>query len=260
MPDVQEVYEMVTKLKPPEPGALERQQKRQVRAARNKKIGAFAMAAAIGVAAIALILTTRQGDGATTPAREPAVAVDPTAEEVARDFLEAFGAFHAEQAMTFVADDADLTGMEGFPYQASGGVVGFSRLTSFLKAFGWKQTITSCEATASTLATDTFVVCTFDFHGLRSDEIGRGPFSGSSFTITVRDSKIVEASWYWDIQRFSQQMWDPFAAWVSSAHPEDVAVMYQDGQTNFRLTEESIRLWELRSKEYVKEVKATAGQ
>ena len=46
MPDVREAYEMITKQKRPEPGALERQQKRQVRAARSKKIGAFAVAAA----------------------------------------------------------------------------------------------------------------------------------------------------------------------------------------------------------------------
>ena len=52
MPDVREVYEMVTKQKPPEPGALQRQQKRQVRTARNRKVGAFAIAAAIGLAAV----------------------------------------------------------------------------------------------------------------------------------------------------------------------------------------------------------------
>lgn len=61
MPDVREVYEMVTKQKPPEPGALERQQKRQVRTARNRKFGAFAIAAAIGAAAIALILVMALG-------------------------------------------------------------------------------------------------------------------------------------------------------------------------------------------------------
>jgi hypothetical protein len=72
MPDIQEVYEMVTRRKPPEPGALERQQKRQVRAARNKKIGAFAVAAAIAVVAIALILVNRRpGRDTTAPANEP---------------------------------------------------------------------------------------------------------------------------------------------------------------------------------------------
>jgi len=70
MPDIREVYEMVTKQRPPEPGALERQQKRQVRAARNKKIGAFAVAAAIGLVAAVLILVNRPGGNATTPADE----------------------------------------------------------------------------------------------------------------------------------------------------------------------------------------------
>jgi Tol biopolymer transport system component len=71
MPDVREAYEMITKQKPPEPGALQRQQKRQVRAARNKRIGAFAVAAAIGVAAVALILETRGDQHTTTPGNEP---------------------------------------------------------------------------------------------------------------------------------------------------------------------------------------------
>ena len=75
MPDVREIYEMVTKQKPPEPGALERQQKRQVRTARNKKLGAFAVAAAIGLVAVALFLGTRPGGNGTTPADEsPTVA------------------------------------------------------------------------------------------------------------------------------------------------------------------------------------------
>jgi Tol biopolymer transport system component len=70
MPDVREVYEMVTRQKPPDPGALERQQKRQVRAARNKKVGALVAVVAIGVAAIALFLGIRGGQNATTPADE----------------------------------------------------------------------------------------------------------------------------------------------------------------------------------------------
>lgn len=76
MPDVREVYEMVTKQQPPAPGALERQQKRQVRASRNKKIGAFAVAAAIGLVAVVLVLANRPGENATTPADE-APAMSP---------------------------------------------------------------------------------------------------------------------------------------------------------------------------------------
>ena len=105
------------------------------------------------------------------------------------------------------------------------------------------------------MAPDTTVVCAFDFHGIRSEEIGRGPFSGSDFTITVRDGKISRASMSWDIEKFSPQMWEPFADWVSTTYPEDAAVMYQDATLgNFRLTEESIRLWEQHTRGYVEEV------
>ena len=92
MQDVREVYEMITQQKPPEPGALERQQKRQVRSARNKKIGALAVAAAIGVLAIVLILRTHPGFDTTTPATG-STSLDPigAAEEVATSFLGSLG-------------------------------------------------------------------------------------------------------------------------------------------------------------------------
>jgi hypothetical protein len=42
---------------------------------------------------------------------------------------------------------------------------------------------------------------------------------------------------------------------VSTAHPEDAAVMYTDeSHTNVRLTGESIRLWDARTREYVEKV------
>ena len=85
MPDVREVYEMITNQKSPEPGALERQQNRQVRTARNRRIGGYAVGAAIGLAAVvAVILGTRAGRNATTPVipgtTGPSVAPDPDAE------------------------------------------------------------------------------------------------------------------------------------------------------------------------------------
>jgi Tol biopolymer transport system component len=82
MPDVREVYEMITNHKPSDPGALERQQKRQVRSARNKRLGAFAVAAVIAVAAIVLFVTTRSGRGTRTPAHQPSIT--PTSGPSAR--------------------------------------------------------------------------------------------------------------------------------------------------------------------------------
>jgi WD40 repeat protein len=60
MPDVREVYEMVTKQKPSEPGALERQHTRQIRTARNRKIGGLVVAAAV-IAAVAAVLSVALG-------------------------------------------------------------------------------------------------------------------------------------------------------------------------------------------------------
>jgi hypothetical protein len=89
MPDVREVYEMVTKQKPADPGGLDRQHTRQVRTVRNRKIGAFAVAAGIvALAVVAIDIAERDGgqqpatSGAATPSVRPtatnAPAVEPT--------------------------------------------------------------------------------------------------------------------------------------------------------------------------------------
>jgi len=154
--------------------------------------------AAIGLVAVAFVLGTRGGQNTTTPAGEPA-AVVAGAEEVATGFVEAFGAFDADRAIAYLADDADLSGLEG-------GTQKLPSLLSLLEAQGYKQMLTSCDGSGST-ASGTDVVCTFDFHGIRSDEIGLGPYSGSSFDLTVRDGEIVRASVYWETGEFSPQMW-----------------------------------------------------
>jgi Tol biopolymer transport system component len=68
MPDVREVYDMVTGQKPAAPGALERQRRRQIRAARSKKLGVFAVTAVIAVVAVVLVVELRGGENTTTPA------------------------------------------------------------------------------------------------------------------------------------------------------------------------------------------------
>jgi hypothetical protein len=258
MAEMSEVFEMTTKQMEPDQDSWNQQERRQRKTARNRKLGAFAVAAAISLSAVALFLGTRPGGNAITPGGEAsAVNQADAAKEVAMGFLDAFNAFDATTAMTYVAADAELTGL--IDPQVPPNAEGLSLLLSWLKASGYQQTITSCKATS--LASDTTVVCAYDFHGIRSDEIGRGPFSGSEFTFTVRDGKIVQASDYFDTEKFSPQMWEPFADWVSTTYPKDIALMYQNGITNnYRLTEESIRLWEQRSREYVKEVQGTQGQ
>jgi hypothetical protein len=50
-------------------------------------------------------------------------------------------------------------------------------------------------------------------------------------------------------------MWDPFAEWVFTTYPEDVAVMYESDFSDYRLTPQSIRLWEHHTREYVEAVR-----
>jgi len=147
--------------------------------------------------------------------------------------------------ITYLADDANLSPL------GVGGNQEFRLLLSFFEAQGYEQMLAPCEETGTSSA-GTYVRCPFDFHALRSDEIGRGPYSGSYFDLTVRDGEIVRASNYFETAKFSPEMWEPFAEWVSTTYPDDAAVMYNPTLTNFQLSEESIRLWERHSREYVK--------
>jgi hypothetical protein len=201
----------------------------------RKRIGAL-VAAAVAIVLIAalLIIQGRRDDPA-----------DSQAESVATGFLEAYGAFDVEQARTYLADDATIASMTEQD--------DLRLLLSYLEATGYRQILNDCEGASNSDSGS--VRCTFDFHGLRSGEIGRGPFGGSSFDVFVHDGKIVRAKQDWGIEKFSPQMWEPFAGWVSTAHPKDAAVMYTDeSHSNVRLTEESVRLWDARTREYVEKV------
>jgi hypothetical protein len=198
------------------------------------KIGALA-AAAVAVALIAALLIIQSRDEA--PANQ--------AESVATGFLEAYGAFDVEQARTYLADDATIASMTERD--------DLRLLISYLEATGYRQILNDCEGVGN--SDSGRIRCTFDFHGLRSGEIGRGPFGGSSFDLFVHDGKIARAHQEWGTEKFSPQMWEPFAGWVTTAHPKDAAVMYTDGShSNVRLTEESVRLWDARTREYVEKV------
>jgi hypothetical protein len=231
----------------PDPGVLEPQHRRQHRWGGGKRIPAFAAAAvALVLIAVLLIIQSRDEAPATdqTPvaAEAPEKTVNAKAEELATGFVEAYGAFDVEKAMTYLADDATIAVL--------GPQDDLRLLISWLEATGYQQIVDACEQVGN--AASGSIRCTFAFHALRSDEIGRGPFGGSSFDLVVRDGKIVEASQSWEIEKFSPQVWEPFANWVSTTHPKDAAVMYLDEtHTNVRLTEKSIPLWERHTRAYV---------
>ena len=206
---------------------------------RGLLIGIAAAAAVV----IGVLILVRPMDDAPVTA-EPTTAVD-----IAAAFVEAFGAFDVDGAASYLAADAVLS--------VGGSDVEGMRLESrWLEAQGFKVLLDSCVERAA--PSGTWVTCTFDFHGIRSDEIGLGPFSGSYFDFRILDGEIVSASWDWGTVKFAPQMWEPFAAWVAENYPDDVAIMYLDSsQSSHRNTEESTTLWEQHSRQYVVEASRT---
>ncbi|HUF60036.1 MAG TPA: hypothetical protein VMR89_11255 [Actinomycetota bacterium] len=167
-----------------------------------------------------------------------------------------------ERTIAYLADDADVSSVFGWlGAQGGEGPSDEFRLAfSLLDAQGYSHTLDSCEERGRS-ASVADLRCSYDLHWLRSDEIGRGPFSGSYFDLIVRGGEIAHVATHWDTGEVGRQIWEPFARWVSRNHPEDVAVMYQDEtQSLERFTEESIRLWERYTRDYVQEVnQAGAG-
>ncbi len=261
MAELREVFEMTTKQMDPDLDSWKDQERRQRQNRQRRKFGALAVAAAIGVAALVLIMLTRPGDSGppvTSVSTAPPVE-DPSAIQVTTGFVEAYGTFDAQGAIGYLADGANV--------EVTGGAFGVGTTLkqwplnlSWWKATGYKQTLRSCQVTGvSSLGTN--VRCTLDYSNFGSDQIGLAPFKGSYWDLLVLDGKIVYGSQYCEIAKFSPQMWEPFARWVSTTYPKDAEVMYANNLSDFRLTPKSIELWGRHTKEYVKVVdQGTGGQ
>ncbi len=174
----------------------------------------------------------------------------------AREFLDAVGRYDADGALSYLTNDATVQG-DLIAYAGSGDAENLSLTLAHYRAAGYKQTVTDC-VHVDTVAARVSVRCAFDLHAVRSDEIGLGPYTGNYWSLTVRDGKIVSAQQTVALNttRFAHQVWAPFASWVDINHPDDVSTMFVDAEKIMqRLTEDSNRLWEQRSAEYVAAVK-----
>lgn len=71
MPELREVFEMTTRQVEPDVDAWREQEKHQRRSSRNKRLGAFAVAAAIALVAVVLVLVNRTEPSSDVPATNP---------------------------------------------------------------------------------------------------------------------------------------------------------------------------------------------
>jgi hypothetical protein len=229
--------------------------RRRLAQTRKRRRVTLAVAASVAAAVVVTVAATagrgwlgadKEGDPAQNPTQNPAQV---QAETVARDFLDAYGRFDADTALTYLTDEALVQAFET-PEQL--------RLEfAWQRAHGYKQTIRDCSKEGDS-ASRVSVICTFDLHSVRSDEIGLGPYEGNYWYLTVRDGKIdsVELDTLFGPSGFGDQVWRSFAAWVTDEHPDDVLAMYTDeSQTTHRASEDSVRLWEQRTAEYATVVK-----
>jgi hypothetical protein len=222
----------------------------------TNKLGAIVVAAALGIGTViaVVVLATNGDDHTTTPTEQPKAATRP-AVDVAQRFVEAVAAFDADAALAQVKAGTDLTDVIASvgAQEVAGSAREFRRFVSLLEAQQYEQILDSCDELGSSDAGST-VQCAFDFHLFGSHELGLGPFEGSTFTLTVADGSIVQASMDWGIDEFSVQMWEPFADWVSTTHPADAAVMYTDQtRSGVSVTEDAIPFWDRRIDEYLRE-------
>lgn len=210
------------------------------------------LVAAAVVALVVLPNALPSGD-AVPPAPTPA-APAPDAVPTALGFLEAYAAFDGDRAIGFLAHDAQISLL--IRSIGADGVRGTTReLRSYLElleAWRYEHEVTSCDAVGTSDA-GTDVRCRFDYDFLGSDRLGLGPYTGSSFDLTVRDGEIVRVSKVWAFDRFAREMWLPFAEWISREHPRDATKMYTDHtHRGVRLDAASIRRWARHTEGYVR--------
>jgi hypothetical protein len=215
---------------------------------RRRATLALAAVATVGAVAAAIVITGLVGDD---DAVGPATDSSGRAEEVALGFLDAYSRFDADQALGYLADDAVV--------ETWGNPQRLRLALAHDRALGYQQTVHDC-AQQDGLSSRTTLSCAFDMHAIGSDELGLGPFPHNRWVVTVSEGEIVsvEREIAYLTSGFSDQVWEPFAAWVSTEHPDDVLSMYKDeSQTGQRITQESARLWEQRIREYVAHVERT---
>ena len=246
MPELKEVFDMVTNQTEPDLDSWNKQEERQRRTARDRKVGALVLVAAIAVAAAVVLI--RADDGARTTT----VGTDTTSspQRVATSFAESYGAFDAAGAIDHLADDADVSGLMLGPADVDTEAA-FRLNMRMLDATGFTQLLGPCEVT-QTGGTVSVVQCPFDFFIAGSDYGGQGaaPFGGGSYEVKVDGDEITQASVDWG-RNFSGT-WKEFALWVSREHPNDAASMFtDDSPTAIRLSEDSVRLWRLNLYRYV---------
>ena len=189
----------------------------------------------------------------TTPTMAPVdTPVARDAVEVAIGFLDAYGAFDADRALSYLTEEAID---DARPVEFARTPEEFRRELAMYEAFRYRHTITACEQTGES-PSGTTVRCAFDLDEFGSDEVGLGPYTDNYWELTVRDGRLTSAlsSWAFETNGSSTERWGPFAGWMRTNYPHEVLSFYtDDSQHQFVNTAEAVPLLERRVNEFVAE-------
>jgi hypothetical protein len=213
---------------------------------------AVAAAALVIVVALVAVSTITGGDDSSDTA-----APDMSPAAVADAFVASLADYDAAEALSYLRDDglAEAAGAAGRLHYGPG-AVGLASDLRWREVTGFQWFFDPCEEVDGDSGSDHSTLrCPFAYHGIHSEEQGHEPYEGSTYRIVVRDGRIHGFTEQIDClgNGFNDEVWVPFLQWLVANHPDDVSVMYPDGRGASRhsTTDESIDLWERRSREYV---------
>jgi hypothetical protein len=196
--------------------------------------GAIAGAAAASVVVWAMSLTP-----GTPDATGPAVPAPSAPVQVATAFVDAYTNYDRPRLRSLVAG------------QALADWSSLNESNERDEAIEFRMLVDQCAA-APQSSVGTRVTCSFDAHALGSEQLGLGPFSDNSVTLTLRDGKVVDwqINFTFGTNGFSDQMWNPFMGWVTQHYPKDVARMI-DGNNDPLPNATAIQLFHQHIAEYI---------
>ncbi len=230
-------------------------------------LAAIVAAAIVLIVAGALILSRDDGDQVpatpqtTVAPPEPTIPVEQgeamsadQAIALVRSYFDALNAHDADAALGFLADTATVPSWSQGRAQPTliGSPDTFRVENESAAATNTQMLLGDC-TTVGADGPGFSVRCAFETQDLRSDQLGLGPYGGSSVDVAVADGKIASiattdmTSDPTEADRWVRQVWDPFGAWINAQHPDDAAVMFADDTPNAA----SIALWDLHTREYV---------
>lgn len=229
-------------------------------AERNRRIQAAAggvLAAAVVLASAVALRADDVGPGDPSARVAPPRSSAPmnADEQLAHDFVSTWFAHDRSRATSYVAPDATAYAALGAmttPRQATGPGTLWRR-NRLDEALGSELRLDGCWEIGAPSAETSRIGCLFTIDLLGLGELGRGPFPGNLFLVTLEDGKVVSFFTAIGANDYDEVGWDPFLAWVEDGDGPDLPDLARldDPDLAPREVGRTIRSWGRAGRDYV---------